>query len=755
MKAVVTGLVASVVGSVAPLLAEATVTVSGQFSTSVGRVLVLTTNGTTYFAKPSAGGKVSVKVPAKAAANATVQMVDSTGKYLGPVVLGVKKTGKKYKAITGLKRKTSGTLLLGKIAMKTGYAVSSSKSAGGTGGVSSDKNGKTKGAGNAGRVKSGGFSPVAEASVVRKLAASKCPDGTTRDAAISGTNAGMDLDCDGVPNVLDVDDNGNGSLDILDQATNNAGDKANYTASMSTYGGVRAAMTDKLNIHAADSATLLTAIKKLLASDGQTGTSSFSIAMYLSERLFTKANDPVPDGVYVECPGIKWCDALNSSSSAQIQSFSEIGAITGSTPVTWRTHPSTDLSSGKKVPNTAYPSNGLYRFTDGGGEKRWAAFVAPSYGGDDVLSVVRPADVLLLHVVQAGIDTVYTINVSPFFLTTPYLTAASGTGVTTNSAANVAAGNTVIGTDGKLTVSFYRPQRLVLDGESGESANSSFKSQHGLHYGIGFEGYYVNNKSGRTQGLLGCGGADAPANYTGLSAGMKAETSAYGEDLQASDYWPVLDDTPDTSTDDSVLTMTWDLKNCLANHTPAYFGKWSYTALAGKKMQDAVGMTWEQFAADPNAWIDATLSGTGAPSTNGYNSSVLTFRIYSPAWTGQSSGGGSGGGGSGGGSGGSGGGSAQSVALKITRVSGDFNVGGITGSCSFAGPGATCDVTVNSGSSVFFESKDNMKTVYVGTGSTVGTSNASNGCSATEARKLVCVIDATKGSPQTWNIDIP
>ena len=194
-KFAIGSLVASLVGvafAQAPAEAAATATITGQFKTSVGSALVLTTNGTTYYAKPGANGKFTVKMPASKVANSTVQMVDPSGRYLGPIILGTTKVKAKYKAITGLKKVTSGTVSLGTIAMKTGYAISASKKAGGTNGVMAvDKSGKPKGAGNGGRVKSGGFAPVAVASIVRKMAATKCPDGSTRDTAISGTGAGQ------------------------------------------------------------------------------------------------------------------------------------------------------------------------------------------------------------------------------------------------------------------------------------------------------------------------------------------------------------------------------------------------------------------------------------------------------------------------------------------------------------------------------------------------------------------------------------
>lgn len=749
-KFVVGAVAASVVGvtfSQAPVDAAATATITGQFKTSVGSALVLTTNGTTYYAKPAANGKFTVKMPASKVANSTVQMVDSTGKYLGPVILGTTKVKTKYKSITGLKKVTSGTVSLGAIAMKTGYAVSASKKAGGTNGVMAvDKSGKPKGAGNGGRVKSGGFAPVAVASIVRKMAATKCPDGSTRDTAISGTGAGQDLDCDGVPNAVDVDDNGNGSLDIMDQSTNNSNDKSNYTASMSTYSGIDAPMTSKLNIHASDATTLLASIKSILASDSSSTAGSFNIAVYLGEWTFSRQTGSTPDGVYVQCTGIKWCDPTLTSATAKLQSFTEVSSILGWTSAAWSKTGPTDLSSGKAVASTTYTSNGMYKFKDSSGQGRFAAFVSPSYQGDDVLSVVRPADVLLLHAISGGVDTVFTINVSPFFLTTPYLSAATATGVTTNNAANLAAGDVAMGSDGKLSLSFYRPQRLLLEGETGEATNSMFKSQHGLHYGIGFYQGYINGRENRASvGELGCGGADAASNYVGLSSTMKAETAAYGADEMGSDFWPVLDNTTDESTDDSAMSFTWDMKNCFTNHTPSYFGKYQYTSLTGKKIADGQGYTWEQFAADPNAYIQASLVAVGAPSTNGYNRSSLSFKIHSPAWTGASSGSG----------GGSGGGGSSVLAVKLVRDGLDFSVTAGSASCNgFGGIGADCTVNVSSGSSVILAAADQTKTISVVSGtSTPGVAAA---CTVVTAPwQISCPANQSYGSsPQTWHVQV-
>ena len=747
--------VAGVGVATGPVDAAATATLTGRFSSTVGKALVITTNGTTYTATPGANGAFSVKMPASRVKNATVQMVDPTGKYLGPVVLGVTKVKTKYKAITGLKAVAKGTVSLGTVAMKSGYAISGSKKAGGTQGVrASSKAGAPKGAGNGGRVKSGGFAPVAIASIVHKFAATTCPDGSTRDTGISGTGAGQDLDCDGVPNAIDVDDNGNGSLDILDQSTNDSNNKANYTASMSTYSEINANMSAKLNIHASDAATLLASIKDILGSEAGSSTGSFNIAVYLGEWTFSRQTGSTPDGVYIECSGIKWCDPTLPTASAKLQTFTEISTILGWNSTKWAETGPTDLSSGKAVADATYKSNGMYKFKDSSGQGRFAAFVSPSYKGDDVLSVVRPADVLQLHAISGGVDTVFTINISPFFLTTPYISAVTAAGVTTNTAANLAAGDVAIGSDGKLGLSFYRPQRLLLEGETGEATNSMFKSQHGLHYGIGFNQYYINGQMGRAPAELGCGGADAGSNYGTLSANMKAETSAYGEDELASDFWPVLDGTDDTSTNDDAMSFTWDMKNCFTNHTPAYFGKREMSSYAGKKIADATGFSWDKFAADPTAFLQASLVAVGSPSTNGYNRATLSFKIHSPAWTGQSNNGGNNSSGSNnsGGNNSSGGGSGAVIPLSINKAAGTFSVTGLSNTSGNCGTDNQCSGTVTSGSSIEFTTTEAGKTIDIDPNQS--TPNVRSACSGYQTQKMTCTIKEEYGNPQTWYVKV-
>jgi len=418
------------------------VTVKGS-AAGAGKALLMTASGKAYKANVDGGGAFNItNVPATSVKNSTLQFIDSTGKYLGPAVLKVVKSGKYYKSILGLKAQTKGTLNVGTLKNQTGWFKAVKTTAAGTAGVrATDKTGKPKGAGLAGRVKLV-RATVATMSTIHKLAATQCPDGSPKDPNINGTGLGQDLDCDSVPNSIDVDDNGNGSLDILDQKTNDSGDADNYTASIATYSDMNAPMTAKLNIHAADAATILTQVKSILGADASKNVGgSFQIAVFLGEQNLTKPLGGAPTEVWVECPGIKWCDASNGT--AVIHANSEMqGNQSDIEGKKWNTFASTDFTSGKAVAGTNGKSNGFYKFGEvGNGRGRWATFVSPNYSADDVLSVVRANDVMVLHGMVNGSDVNFPVTVSPFFVTTPYIKSVTATGSTAlNTTTNVSSG---------------------------------------------------------------------------------------------------------------------------------------------------------------------------------------------------------------------------------------------------------------------------------------------------------------------------
>lgn len=688
VRSIVLAAVVSLAGIAVPtsvVNAASGVTVKGT-APGAAKVFLLTKKGRAYRANVDASGKFSIAgVPAIVMKNATLQFTDSTSKYLGTAVYRVVKNGKFWKSIVGLKAMKRGTLNVGALKNMGGWYKAAKPAAAGTAGVRArDKSGKPKGAGLAGRVKLV-TAKVATMSTLQKLAATTCPDGSPKDADLNGTGAGQDLDCDSVPNAIDVDDNGNGSLDILDQSTNDLDNKDNYTASIATYSDMRAGMSSKLNTNApgATLESLTSNISALLSGSSTTG-GSFSLAIFLGDWTLKDATGADPDSVYIECPGIKWCDA--ATGTAKVYGNSEMSQIQGASDAVndkiWNGFASQDFTKSGFPKSSSAIYNGLYKFSQSG-QNRWAAFVAPNYKESDVLSVVRANDVMVLHSIAGTNDVSIPVTVSPFFVTTPYLKSATVNGATLDSKdSNFSAGNIKIGDDGKLGIEFWRPQRMKLDGESGNAGDfSALTSQHGLNYGLQIAGGQVNGKQVKNFPETGCAGADIEKFYS--SKTLKLSAQAYGpiEEDPASDFWGLNDATTDDS-EDNVLDMTLDLKGCLSGHKPAHFAKGGYPEAVGKSVGDIAGFTWDEFISSGNNYLEMSLTGVGSPSTNGYNRSVLQFRIYSSKWTGTS--GGSSNNNSSGNSGSSGSGlAASTIQVEVTNDStGGINVVGVGGDCA-------------------------------------------------------------------------
>ena len=619
------------------------ITVKGT-APGAAKVFLLTKKGRAYRANVEASGAFTITgVPGTSVKNSTLQFTDATSKYLGTAVFRVVKSGKYWKSIIGLKSQTKGTLNVGVLKAMGGWYKAAKPVAAGTAGVrAANSTGKPKGAGLAGRVKLV-TAKVAAMSTLQKLATTTCPDGSPKDAEINGTGTGQDLDCDSVPNAIDVDDNGNGSLDILDQSTNDRDNKDNYTASIATYSDMRASMESKLNINA-PGATLsgLTAnIASLLSGKDASG-GGFSLAVFLGDWSLIAAAGVAPDAVYIECPGIKWCDAGGGTGTALINGNSEMNEIQGAadywkSPKEWKSFASTEFSQSGIKASESFKSNGLYKFTQNN-QVRWAAFLTPNYKEADVASVVRANDVMILHSVANGNDVAIPVTVSPFFVTTPYLKSATADGVKVDKEnANFAKGHMKIGSDGKLGIEFWRPQRMVLEGETGPAGFESFRSQHGLNYGINVSSARINGQQIQPSAEVGCAGAEVDSYYK--STTLKTSTKSYGDPAEdpASDFWALKDETGD-SDPDNVLDLEINLKDCLTNHKPAHFSK-QRPDLVGKTVGEVLNIKWSDFVSSGDNWIELTLTGVGSPSTNGYNRSVLQYRIYPSTWNGTIAGG--------------------------------------------------------------------------------------------------------------------
>jgi len=450
------------------------------------------------------------------------------------------------------------------------------------------------------------------------------------------------------------------------------------------------------NAPGATLASLSSNISSLLSGSSTSG-GSFSLAIFLGDWTLKEATGADPDSVYVECPGIKWCDA--ATGTAKVYGNSEMSQIQGAYELVndkiWNGFASQDFTKSGFPKSSSAIYNGLYKFSQSG-QNRWAAFVAPNYKESDVLKVVRANDVMVLHSIAGTNDVSIPVTVSPFFVTTPYLKSATTNGTTIDDKdSNFKAGNIKIGDDGKLGIEFWRPQRMKLDGESGNAGDfSALTSQHGLNYGLQIAGGQVNGKQVKNFPETGCAGADVEKFYS--SKTLKLSAQAYGpvDEDPASDFWGLNDTTTDDS-EDNVLDMTLDLKGCLSGHKPAHFAKGGYPEATGKSVGDIAGFTWDEFISSGNNYLEMSLTGVGSPSTNGYNRSVLQFRIYSSKWTGTS-GGSSNNNSSGNNSGNSGSGSSGSDTKPNTTLEISVDAAS-TAAVGIAGVGGTCATIPQSG----------------------------------------------------------
>lgn len=184
--------------------AKGTLTVTGKVSGASGQnlsVLLVGNNGTGVRVTTTGSGKFTATVPAGVASSFVVSSsgkgptlhILKSGKYAGPVVLGKKNSTTGY---TRLVTKKGGTVSVGTIAMKTGYAVAAAKSA-----------------------------VVDTKASIRMKASKPVSSGSVREAALFGpvrsfaaltagsAELGADADRDGLPNFADADADGNAVMD--------------------------------------------------------------------------------------------------------------------------------------------------------------------------------------------------------------------------------------------------------------------------------------------------------------------------------------------------------------------------------------------------------------------------------------------------------------------------------------------------------------------------------------------------------------
>ncbi len=231
-------------------------------------VVALSKDGRSWSAKADSKGRFSIKSTAKAV---TLQLRDKLGRYAGPVVVG----GTASKAITGVRNGAAlGTLKISRGAARPVKTLAKKY-------VDTSFFGKAvKGVPvGAGKLGFGGGTVVKSS---QAFAAG--PLATPSGPASELSKPGADPDQDGVPNAIDVDDNGNKVVDAADPAMANV-----RPGGIRSFTQIFLGLSETVNVDASpDSAALINA--------------------KMRQRLSFVLLD-VPANTALDCGGLTWCSA--------------------------------------------------------------------------------------------------------------------------------------------------------------------------------------------------------------------------------------------------------------------------------------------------------------------------------------------------------------------------------------------------------------------------------------------------------------
>jgi len=585
------------------------------------RLTAIGLDGTANSAKIKSNGKFSLKVPGARAKNATLHLLTATGDYFGPVVLA-------RKGSTGYVRITTKTTALGTISKKSGFALGSGLAKGTgyatAGSVRVNKSsGKPVGASKLGLVNTGSTAK-SSMEMARQHQGGQQGGGGGGGGQQGGGGGGQqsggnpndpcggavggDCDRDGVPNSMDVDDNGNMTIDFTDQAS------VQTTAKLLTYSSVAPRLSGTLNYN---TGATRESINAFLGSTSQLEPTGLQLTFYYQERSIT-GQDPSPalDAVWVTCESsAPWC--APGTSQATISGFSEFPQILPSVPqfgsTNWSAFSgSTCTTRGQACqPQPAgYPAFGFMKSQQQGGSVAsniWTAFTKPN--ATDTLGQVNADSVINLNYRTSPSGPVSTkpIGISPYFVTTPAITQVTANGATqslsypypANGPGTNDSNGFNLGSAGTLGLTVIPPQRLGLPGEP-----EQFYTVGGLAYGLTLDSIRTTptgNNSGQEQRP----NQEAGCSVTPLSGLAPRPASSDPQDL-----WPILGPVVDTTATDGpasalrTVAFTADIKGCISKYIPG--------------------------APTSGVSANVTLQAIGQPLQNGANRSSMSFSVRLP-----------------------------------------------------------------------------------------------------------------------------
>jgi hypothetical protein len=415
--------------------------------------------------------------------NWTLQLVGSDGRYVGPVVLG-------HDGVRGWEALTGHTLRLGRIILHHGFAapvhqrpVASLRTANW---LHASRAGAPLGAGRL------GYIPRSHHSTTPSLQIAHAGNGNP-PAPASPLAPGGDPDQDGIPNTFDADATGSGELNSENAEASSEGAGDGFFSQMN----VR--LENSLNDDASGVTT--SQLSQSVQSD-----------LVLAFGLGADQHAAGTSSVSVDCTALPWC----SGATVMLGSGLTVGSP-------WNgTVPADPMQPGNYTLN-----------------------VQPNAP----ISEIQPGDTFLINETGPNGTTTVPAILDTYFITEPAISSVSVDGASPTSLAYPASTSTLgtqnnpimLGSGGSLHLSFWRPQRAGLPGESSE-----FMDMGHLRYGL-----QVATSNGQSQ----CAAAD----YSDLSSTLvdSGEPAPTGIPLQDT----ASDAPPDPS---NQLGFTVNLDQCLA-----------------------------------------------------------------------------------------------------------------------------------------------------------------------------------------------
>lgn len=509
--------------------ASATVSAPITGAPAGSRVLAVLSNGASSYGTIS-DGSFTVKLPKVVGATASfsLHLVTSEQTYAGPVSFG-KAAGKKTKWYGRLAVRNGATTRLPTVTFTTDYGTmrltgSAAKLSVAIPLKKVTATGKPAGAGRFG---------------LGSRASATSASATEVSAAGGGADAspGDDLDADGVPNTLDIDDNGNGIPDPVDKTTgaNGSSPTARYDAVASLGvniddGGTSNAIN--YNLFRAQ----YPSTDDLMKHVAQLTSSRLVMGIRAISNYFSKDAGSYVRAGWIDCAGLAWCltadDATDPSDVVTAPAVTPLrwdtiyslwtkayGDHTES--VTWASFTMKGLllaaraAGDNRVTNAVlnrvadqpagvtgfglYDDNVLEAVPGPGGSKDsgtfggdlWT-FVLPG-GGSKLLQNLQPGDVFTVNaIMNDGSTKSIAMTVAPYFVTAPTITTMEPTGrslqtINYSDTHPIGGGQNpllVAAAQPTVDLTFWRPQRQRIPGADTVAGDEPLVDMGHLDYSV-------------------------------------------------------------------------------------------------------------------------------------------------------------------------------------------------------------------------------------------------------------------------------